>query len=1713
MPVRSKIRSGARSRMRYLTVSVSAAVIGSVLAAVPAQAADFYDPEFVPELQDVKMPKSSLNKNMSQGSVSEIGEALAEAADTDKPVVVDELTTATEQLVANPDGTVTSVSAQEPVRAKNDEGDFVPLDPTLTPEDGRLEPKVSSEDVSFSADGSGDLARLQLTENTSVALSLAGELGEPTTKGGVATYDIADPESTLTTTAAEQPASDEESPQAEETATAATASTGNPTVRAAVTSNGFAAHVVLAEEPSAAPEYVFDVDVQGLTPRLIGGVLQLLDADDKVVAESAPLNMWDATVDEYGFPTRVEAVDAELTKTATGAWQLILKPSLDYLTDEATEYPVVVDPDLGPISRHGDTYFESGAGASTNFGAETHIKVGYDGGRQHEGYMSFSYNQYLGLTVTGAELKMWQFGGGSCSPKDTHFRPMVSGDGSGLTWNNRPTRSTDARWLSTMNGNRGEACTTTATKTGTVEADVTPIVNGWAGRHVGSHSADDPDDRTVYNGRQAFFIQAPNATDATQYKRFCSLNWSSASPLCNSAAKTPELMVTYTPDLGQQSWYSMTERKLNDRMGLAVNNRNGNFFFRSNDIDVNGVGLDFTLDRTYNAQGTETGTLGTRWSLSMGPDIWLERKSDYRYDFHAPGGTVLGSFVRMSSDPASADYDTFNAPLGGVGAELEQRDDDVFELTYRKSRMTYTFGKLNGAGDAFMTGLNDRSDNFTLINYPSGTPSGSNKPVISTFEDTSGRNYTPTYNNGRITKIETGDVVDVGVRTWSYAYNSDGDLTSSTDAEGVETTFTYTTDPVAGAKRLAKISQPFSTDPAKKPQETTVEYGVDGSDNTVPIAVKVGYRLLDDSAETTPEEEVLTYTWDYRADLAADCEGNGAKSTVVKDPMNRIATYCYEARDNAIADAKIWVYDGLGNEKSQDFNADNQPLASTGASGGSTVAKYNESIDDQLSSITEPKNADSGSGVGAESSMAYNTPPTVPGAAYLPSAVRSGDNSCNRYGYDDKGRTTTAFTGTVSTAKDVSGCSTGGGRKVERDYDDETGVLLKSWDSNADAGAKADSDRAVTDADRTIYTYWRPGQTGYVAGTNWQVKTVRKPGGSCATDTTRKLCTSYTYDGAGRVKTMTDGRGNVTEYQYDKNDRTRSVNYPGWNSLTCPLGLDTKCIRYNYDLHGNLIQRSEDGQFTYLAYDRLGRQTQISTPATGSAFDSVAMAYDGAGNMIGYQQNIHGVTAPDITFYAWDAANRPDYMFNSLGLTDFANDDDGRMDEITFPAYSGHPGTQVTYDYGRNGRPNETKWKNRSGTTTQATWAYDYTRTIDFPLGSVKFESPQMQKRTVTSSAGITAGTRDYTYDAQRLTAVDDSGGTDYEYTYDDVDNIRSEKAGSTTTNYGYNMAGERCWRGSTAGTDKQKISRSCVTGPSGSGSYSRDADGNNQGLSSSSTPTTYNDRKQVTNIDGLAQDHLDQGNDLRSSTGNVRTINGPMGVTAFQQGEQTVFLSRAPSGQLLTFRPVDGTPLYYISEPNGNIAGATDVLGTLQATYQYSPYGKTTTGGLGHFNPFRYLGEWQETNASGDPGHYKMGARYYDTSGMFTQPDALTGNMGDPRTMTAYNYAGADPINQADPSGYSFLGDLDDSLKGYAKLTGVVGNITTAIDGLEALQNGDLNEVAALTFGFAVGTFVGAACTTAFGASGVALVGCGYVSGKAGESATNFVRGTDAFK
>lgn len=1567
---------------------------------------------------EFKIPKAPASKNQAPGKVSAVGEALAKASETKKRVEIVSERDAVQTLFANPDGTMTQEVSQSPRFAKAADGSFDPIDTDLIESDGRLEPQVASVDASFSATGEGDTTRLGLGAGRSVALSFDGALGAPQVEGPAATYPVE-----AATPIAEQDSTS--APEAAGESTTQTRDTAAPSADSVVVASregGFLLHVLLKDAPSESPEYRFPLKTAGLTPVLDGQVLYIKDGD-KIVAESQPLRMWDSRVDEAGDPLERVDVDAALERDGEDH-VLVLRPSLTWLQDEKREYPVTIDPDI-TRSTAADTYIFSTQSSDDPRGGDVNLLVGSDdGSRIFRSILTFRYNGLVGTNVTNATLKLKQYwsGGATCTAQPIVASPTVSGDASiaTQTWANRPSRSTDERWYGTASFNRH--LSNAECPQGPQTIDVTSMVNGWSGKHEGSGAFDGADNFNRQSIQLAGGKILADERIAARHKRFCSANWVSTNGSCADSGVVPTLSISFDPDLGTQSWYSTTDHPFNAYSSLSVNNRNGNAIVSATDGSMNGVGLNLDLTRTYNSQATITNTsVGKGWNLGIGSDVWLRKQSEYRYDYVGPTGTILGSFVRKTADSTdTATYRDFETPIGGVGAELEQTDDG-FTLTFKKSRQKFEFNSVTASGNAHLTKIRDRSDNAITFGYD-GTVNS--RPKLSTIADSGGHVLDVTYTGNYITAItESTNYTQhpAGARSWTYSYNGSGQLTSHTDPEGKTTTYAYNTGGL-----LSKITGPGRTKPDNKnnTSETELTYGINSSGEAQVSSVR--YRYDDDGSTAAWH----TYSWTYLANIPAVCESNGTYATRVTDPRANNTTYCFQPRDDTNGKTKVWVYDPLGKMKSQDYTADNGAEAFTSATGASTVNTYSGAgFQDRVEEVTEPKNSSSENS--ASTGLEYNTSPsTVEGGAYLPSALRTSTGDCNRYGYDDKGRTTTAYTGISSTATGSSASTaklgtcasgtSGADAKFERRYNDN-GTVSSSWDGNASS--------SPSDAEKTIYTYWDTADTGYVAGSKGQLKSVRKPGGDCATGANRKLCTSYTYDGAARVTSVTDGRGKVTAYQYNRNDQVVRARFDT-TDLNCALNLGV-CIDYTYDSERNVLTRSQTmaARNSTFYYDRMNRLVGKTAQVDGSTFDFSTSAFDGVGNIVYDQTYVTG--APDSleVNYIYNAANRltqvRDWKAADAYVANITTDDDGRTTGVDYLNSSSTSVAEARYDYTTSGRPKTMRWLNASD-VEQAKVDYSFARTVPIPaLGiSVQFDSPQMQKRTL-SGAGAAAnqtGETGYTYTRQRLTKAVDTNGTDYDYTYDKIGNVTKEIAGSTTTNYGYNKAGVLCWQGSAAGTSASPSTTDpgCAATPSGNATVNSDAAGNS--LGTSTAPITLNQLNQVNQIDGNAHTYLDQGNDLRRDSAGNREYDSGRGITGIKRGNSYEYYVRDPNGTLLATQ-VGSTVTYAASEPNGNVLWLLNTSGTRVGAYKYAPYGATTaTGAAAAANRFRWIGAQQDTRASGGDGHYKLGARYYNTNGQFTQPDPVAGGLSDPRTLTGYNYAGGDPINQADPSGYAFF-------------------------------------------------------------------------------------------
>lgn len=175
--------------------------------------------------------------------------------------------------------------------------------------------------------------------------------------------------------------------------------------------------------------------------------------------------------------------------------------------------------------------------------------------------------------------------------------------------------------------------------------------------------------------------------------------------------------------------------------------------------------------------------------------------------------------------------------------------------------------------------------------------------------------------------------------------------------------------------------------------------------------------------------------------------------------------------------------------------------------------------------------------------------------------------------------------------------------------------------------------------------------------------------------------TTYAYDNARNLITMTDPRGKIWHYTYD--DKKRKT------SATDPLGNITQ---WSYDDRGNKLSETRpDSGVTQFVYDNRNRLTHTTDPAGHSAL----MTYDNADNLLileDARNNIYAFgydllnrktsfTYPDSSAetYAYDAVgNLAGYTTRAGQVKTSAYDDRNR--ETSFTWSDDTPGVDKTYD-------------------------------------------------------------------------------------------------------------------------------------------------------------------------------------------------------------------------------------------------------------------------------------------------------------------------------------------------------------------------------------------------------------------------------------------------
>lgn len=334
--------AAAAGRGWWRAGAAAVAVVAALGVAAPAFAAPPSQPAGTPAQSDPSLPPAMAPITAPQANKPAPGpnpdgpvptamahldqtSAAAIARRTGKPVEVTASTTATHQVVANPDGTFTMTSNRRPVRARRGNG-WVPVDTALhRTAGGGLAPAATTEDVTFSGGGTGPLVTLT-QDGRSLAFTWPTPLPAPVVSGPTATYPGVLPGVDL---------------------------------RMAAESDGYREVLVVHDAAAAANPALahlhLGVTATGLTLRAdADGGLVAVDQAGATVFQGAKPRMWDSrsvsgagpapSADDPGTG-RVTPLPAAVSG-AGPAYDVGVDPSPAALTGPNVTYPVYIDPQL-----------------------------------------------------------------------------------------------------------------------------------------------------------------------------------------------------------------------------------------------------------------------------------------------------------------------------------------------------------------------------------------------------------------------------------------------------------------------------------------------------------------------------------------------------------------------------------------------------------------------------------------------------------------------------------------------------------------------------------------------------------------------------------------------------------------------------------------------------------------------------------------------------------------------------------------------------------------------------------------------------------------------------------------------------------------------------------------------------------------------------------------------------------------------------------------------------------------------------------------------------------------------------------------------------------------------------------------------------------------------------------------------------------------------
>jgi RHS repeat-associated protein len=293
-----------------------------------------------------------------------------------------------------------------------------------------------------------------------------------------------------------------------------------------------------------------------------------------------------------------------------------------------------------------------------------------------------------------------------------------------------------------------------------------------------------------------------------------------------------------------------------------------------------------------------------------------------------------------------------------------------------------------------------------------------------------------------------------------------------------------------------------------------------------------------------------------------------------------------------------------------------------------------------------------------------------------------------------------------------------------------------------------------------------------------------------------------TYDKAGRQLTQTDGNGNTTVSEYTSFGRTRSVTYPGDDTVPA------NTVTFQYDMKGNLkTQKDSTGKVSLFTYDNQNRmitQTEMKSDNT-EVITQQAIKYDLNGNKRfvtdgrgktteNTYDDLNRLKTSSISVNGVSHTNTYDYdrNGNQTSASDWlGNTSISEYDPLSRLIQKKDANDIVIQELEYNN--NNAQIKSYDALRAVTSYEYDRNNRLLATIDPENHRTSQYYDNTgnIISKTDARNNTLSYTYDEfNRLTEATNSRSEKTGYAYDLNGNMLSQKDGAgKVTSYEYNAA------------------------------------------------------------------------------------------------------------------------------------------------------------------------------------------------------------------------------------------------------------------------------------------------------------------------------------